>query len=184
MGMTMDGGFVASPGGSYHFPTCSSWLHWRPLPTSACAKDRRHTLDLVVPQGYKKCSGTDEKQRVHLITTRFLGLPLLLKERNHSSGSPCTTRDTQMITPTCPTPYKAGLHFGYRKFLRIPWNCELGLPAAGDTLLMHVLTPTGARSQKEAPEGQTSSLTPNSFLHRNFYPISCLPLECLLSLGT
>lgn len=103
-----------------------------PLPRSACAKDRQHTLDLVVPQGYKKCSGTEEKQCTHIITTRFLGLPVLLKERDLSSGSLCTTGYMQIITPTCPPP-KVGLHCGYRKFVRILWNCKLGLPAAGDT---------------------------------------------------
>lgn len=86
MGLRLDGGFVACPGASYPFPH-AALDSLGPLPRSACAEARQHTLDLVVPRGYKQCPGTEEKQCTYIITTRFLGIPLLLKEKNLPSGS-------------------------------------------------------------------------------------------------
>lgn len=57
-----------------------------------------------LPKVNKKCSGTEEKQNLHIITTRFHGLSSLLEERNLSPGSLYTTGDMQILAST-PPPY-------------------------------------------------------------------------------
>lgn len=117
----------------------------------------------------KKCSGTEEKQHLHVITTRFHGLSLLLEERSLSPGSLYTTGDMQILTPThslC-SPNKHGLHCEYRNCLRITVITHWGFQQQ-ETHSQHTHINSHRSLQlKKAPQGQASTLTPNSFLHKN-----------------
>lgn len=137
-----------------------------PLPRPACAKDRQHALKLVVSQGCKECLSTKEKPHLHWFYHKIPRTFFTTQGEESVTWKPLYHRahaNSHSHPPRCP-PYKHGLHCGYRNFLLISRNYTLGFPTVRDTLST---TPTGAPNWKrqDVPEGQASSLAPNSFLH-------------------
>lgn len=139
-----------------------------PLPRSACACSGAGDL-----QASKKCLGTEEKQHLHIITTRSIVI-----------WEPVFHKGYAIINPTPSAAIHTKLAYTVdTKFFRIPCRYPLGLPTQ-ETHSQHIyrqLSQELSAKRKEAPEGQTFIQPQILSFTRISYPISCLPLKCLLS---